>query len=411
MQSPLVHLATLAQRERVGIKRGLENIRALLSALGNPERAYPMVLIGGTNGKGSTGAFLAHACRAAGLRVGWGTSPHLVSVTERVWIDGSPMADATLDGHLQAVLQAEARIGIEATFFELVIAATYLAFRASGVDLAFVEVGLGGRWDATNAADPMLSILTNVALDHQAYLGDTMAAIAREKLCIGRTGRPLVVGPTLDPEWLAPLQECALKMVAAPALEGATIHWDHSLVQGHRMGLAGAHQTENLATAWEAIRQLRLLGFDLSEAAVWRGLEKSRWPGRLWAVPSLSAVWMDGAHNPDGARVLAAHARACSVRPHLYFGAMKDKDLGGVAAELKAMNPRSLSFIKGANPRYAELKQLREAWGVEADMLDLKEAAARLRQPSDGPRLVAGSLYLIGDLLGELGIKPNTGLA
>lgn len=402
------NLELLAQRERVGIKRGLENIKALLSALGHPERAYPVVLIGGTNGKGSTGAFLAHACRAADLRVGWATSPHLVEVSERVWIDGAPIIPEELDRNLGEVLAAEAKLGLEATFFELVIAATYLAFRNSSVDLALVEVGLGGRWDATNAADPVLSILTNVALDHQVYLGDTVEAIAREKLCIGRAGRPLVLGPSLVPEWLASFREEEMNLVASTRAEGAELRWDHSLVQGHRIGLAGAHQLENLGTALEALRQLRALGFRIPEQAAWRGLEGCGWPGRLWAVPGLSEVWMDGAHNPDGARVLAAHARACGVRPHLFFGAMNDKDLAGVAAELRTMHPVSLTFLRGAHPRYAEAGQLREAWGEAAELLTLEAAALRLRQPAAGPRLVAGSLYLIGDLLKELGINPNT---
>ena len=406
MATSFLHLERLATREKVGIKRGLDNIRSLLKALGNPERAYPVVLIGGTNGKGSTGAFMAHAARACGLRVAWATSPHLMSVRERVWIDGNPISDSALDAHLEKVFSAEGRIGIEATYFELVIAATYLAFREAAVDLAFVEVGLGGRWDATNAADPVLSILTNVALDHQAFLGDSREAIAREKLCIGREGRPLVLGPALLPKWLAPFRECEMNLVLAPPIEGAVIHWDHSLVGERRVGLAGAHQIENLATALEGIGQLRRLGFNLPEALVWRGIEACRWPGRLWAVPGLANVWMDGAHNPDGARVLAAHARACGVRPHLCFGAMKDKDLAGVASELKALEPISLTFLRGENPRYAGAAELRVAWGVDAELVSLEVAAERLRLPSDSPRLVAGSLYLIGDLLGKLGINP-----
>jgi dihydrofolate synthase/folylpolyglutamate synthase len=403
----MVNLAVLAQRERVGIKRGLDNIRSLLAALGHPEQAYPVVLIGGTNGKGSTGAFLAHACRASGLRVGWATSPHLVDVTERVWLDGAPISAEQLDHCLGKVLAAEQGLALEATFFELVIAATYLAFREADVELALVEVGLGGRWDATNAADPVLSVLTNVALDHQAYLGHSLEAIAREKLCIARSGRPIVLGPGLSPEWLSPLRECDPRLVTAPAiLDGVELCWDHSIVQGHRIGLAGPHQIENLAVAREALHQLRNLGFNLPDEAVWRGLETVRWPGRLWKVPGLSEVWLDGAHNPHGARALAAHARACGVRPHLFFGAMKDKDVADMAAALQGMNPLSLTFVRGAQERYAEGEQLTEAWGTAVEVLDLRETTARLREPSDAPRLVAGSLYLLGDLLRELGINP-----
>lgn len=404
----LLNLEVLTRRERVGIKRGLENIRALLAALDHPEGTYPVVLIGGTNGKGSTGAFLAHACRAAGVRVGWATSPHLLDVTERVWIDGAPIPGGLLDRHLGTVLEAERRAGVEATFFELVIAATYLSFREAGVDLALVEVGLGGRWDATNAAEPVLSILTNVALDHQVYLGDTLESIAREKLCIGRAGRPMVLGPRLDPNWLAPLQECAADLSVAPSIEGAAIHWDHTEVQGHRIALAGAHQLENLATSLATLHHLRMGGLHLPEDQVWKGLEGAHWPGRLWSVPGLADVWLDGAHNPHGAQVLAAHALACGVRPHLYFGAMKDKDLEGVAAALLKMKPLSLTFVRGEQERYAGAEQLRRAWGSPAEVLSLEAAATRLREPAEAPRLVAGSLYLLGDLLREWGISPNT---
>ena len=156
----------------------------------------------------------------------------------------------------------------------------------------------------------------------------------------------------------------------------------------------------------EALHQLRNLGFQLPTEAVWSGLEACRWPGRLWQVPGLPGVWLDGAHNPHGARALAAHALATQVRPHLFFGAMQDKDLAGMAAAFLALKPASLTFIRGVQERYAEAPALRAAWGREVACLSLAEAARRLREPAEGPRLVAGSLYLIGDLLQELGVKP-----
>jgi dihydrofolate synthase/folylpolyglutamate synthase len=295
---------------------------------------------------------------------------------------------------------------VEATYFELMVAAALLAFRMTGVEIAVVEVGLGGRWDSTNATDPVVSVLTSVGLDHQAFLGDTREAIGREKLCIARDGRPLVLGPGLDPDWARTLLECGPELVAAPPLAADFLRWDHSIVAGSRVGLPGAHQLANLATALEALRQLRNLGFPVPHDAMWRGFANCRWPGRMWAVPGLDRVWMDGAHNPDGARMLAAHARYCKVRPHLVFGAMKDKDLRGMAAELLAMEPAGLTFVKGEGERYASAQQLREAFGMDAEALSLPRAAARLRDPHAGPWLVAGSLYLLGDLLRELGIAP-----
>ncbi|HEX9081405.1 MAG TPA: Mur ligase family protein [Holophagaceae bacterium] len=401
-------LPRLHARGHFGIKCGLENIRALLAGLGHPEDSYPSVLIAGTNGKGSTGAFLAHMLRAAGFVVGWTTSPHLVDVTERIWVDGAPIGEGALDLLLTEAFEAEARAGIQATYFELMITAALLAFRMTGVEIALLEVGMGGRWDATNATDPILTLLTTVGLDHQQYLGDTREAIATEKLCTAREGRPLVLGPSLDPGWIRPLLTCEPILCPAPPVGPAEVHWDHSRLDGRRVGLPGLHQLDNLATALEAVRQLRGLGFPIPEARIWDGVASVQWPGRLWAVPGLEGVWMDGAHNPEGARVLAEHAQACGIRPHLYFGAMGDKDLAGIAAQLKRMAPRSVTFIRGEAPRYADLDPLRAAWGMEAPLLSVPEAARRLRQPFPEPRLVTGSLYLLGDLLRELQVEPTS---
>jgi dihydrofolate synthase/folylpolyglutamate synthase len=401
-----VFIPRLQERGHLGIKCGLENIQALLENLGRPDAGFPVVLIAGTNGKGSTGAFLAHMLKAAGFVVGWTTSPHLVEVTERIWVDGEPIGEGALELLLGEAFEAEVRLGLHATYFELMITAALSAFRMTGVEVALVEVGMGGRWDATNATDPILTVLTTVGLDHQHYLGDTREAIAREKLCTAREGRPLVLGPTLDPEWIRPLLPCEPTLHPAPRLGAADIYWDHSRVEGKRVGLAGLHQLDNLATAFEAVRQLQAMGFPVPEHRLWTGVAATHWPGRLWKVPELEGVWMDGAHNPDGARVLADHALACGVRPHLYIGAMGDKDLAGVAHELKRMRPLSVTFVQGDAPRYATAHDLWEAWGLEAPLLTVRQASAHLRAQTEAPRLVTGSLYLLGDLLRELEIRP-----
>jgi dihydrofolate synthase/folylpolyglutamate synthase len=402
----LIHIPRLQERGHLGIKCGLENIRALLDALGRPEDSFPVVLIAGTNGKGSTGAFLAHMLKAAGLVVGWTTSPHLVDLTERIWVDGEPIGEGALELLLGEAFEAEEQTGLHATYFELMIVAALSAFRMTGIEVALLEVGLGGRWDATNATEPVLTVLTTVGLDHQMYLGDTVEAIAREKLCTARDGRPLVLGPTLDPDWIRTLLPSSPTLHPAPRLGPADIYWDHSTVGGQQVGLAGLHQLDNLATAFEVVRQLRTLGFPIPDAQLWSGAASAVWPGRLWKVPGLDGVWMDGAHNPDGAQVLADHALACGVRPHLYFGAMGDKDLVGVARELKRMRPLSVTFVQGDAPRYARAQELWEAWGLEAPMLTVRQASAHLRARTEAPRLVTGSLYLLGDLLRELGIRP-----
>jgi dihydrofolate synthase/folylpolyglutamate synthase len=401
------HIQALEARGHWGIKRGLENPRRLLEALDRPQDAWPAVLVAGTNGKGSTGAFLAHALHACGLRTGWTTSPHLVSPAERIWVNGAVLTEAHLDRLLGKVFRAEARLGIQATYFELMIAAAALAFREARVQLAVVEVGMGGRWDATNACDPILTVLTNVQMDHMNFLGDTREAIAREKLCTARAGRPLVLGPGLDPGWVWPLLETRPVLCPAPSLRAETVSFDHSVVQGHPIRLAGLHQLDNLATAWEALRELSRLGFPVTPGAAWAGLERTVWPGRLWSVPELQGVVMDGAHNLDGARALATHARATGVRPHLVFSAMGDKDLTGMRAQLMTMEPRSVTLVRGDNPRYATAEALRELWGAGLPVLDIDSAANRLREPQEGYRLVCGSLYFLGDLLRSLGLVPH----
>ena len=401
------HIKKLEKRSHLGIKKGLGNTHALLKALGRPDQSYPIVLIAGTNGKGSVGAILAHALKAAGNVVGWYTSPHLVEPLERIWMDGAHIGAGALDLLLNEAFEVERDEGLEATYFEMMTVAAFSAFRMTGVELAIVEVGLGGRWDATNACDPLLSVLTNVGLDHQQYLGSTLEAIATEKLCIAREGHTLVVGPDLDPEWLRFLLECRPAVFSAPAVQATEVAWDHSMVEGHRLNLAGAHQLQNLATALEVIRHLRCLGFPIPDAAMWRGIEETHWPGRLWQVPGLENVWMDGAHNPAGAKVLAEHAMACGVQPELFFGAMKDKDLQAMKAELMRMNPRSVTGVVGQGERWADAEALRAAWGPELEVLDIKHTAACLKQKAVDTRLVTGSLYLLGDLLRELRIFPK----
>ena len=401
------HLEKLNKRSHWGIKKGLGNTTALLETLGRPDRSYPIVLIAGTNGKGSVGALLANAMKSAGSVVGWYTSPHLVAPMERIWIDGQHIGPGALDLLLNEAFEAERDEGLEATYFEMMTVAAFSAFRMTGVELAIIEVGLGGRWDATNACEPMVSVLTNVGLEHQQYLGNTLEAIAREKLCIARDGHTLVVGQDLKPDWLWPLMECRPAIFPAPALSPSHIAWDHSLVNGHRLNLAGAHQVKNLATALEVMRHLRCMGFPIPDSALWEGIEETQWPGRLWKVPGLDDVWMDGAHNPDGAKVLADHAVACGVHPALFFGAMKDKDLMAMKSQLMRMAPRSMTGIVGQGDRWANAEQLRSVFGDELEVLNIQQLAGRLKEKGDGTRLVTGSLYLLGGLLGALRIYPN----
>ena len=410
---PLAAIEALERRGHWGIKKGLDNIRALLGGLRGPERAFPAVLIAGTNGKGSTGAFMAHGLRAAGRRVGWTTSPHLLCPAERIWIDGRRICDDRLDSLLSRVLQVESAAGVTATYFELIVVAAMLAFCDFKVDVALVEVGMGGRWDATNALDPILTVLTNVAMDHMEHLGNTPEAIAAEKLCTARDGRPLVLGPGLDPAWLAPLCASKPKMVASKEL-GGDVFWESSAVCGHRIKLAGRHQLKNLATALAAIETMRGMGWALDMDRVWEGFSSAEWPGRLWRPPILPQglppnVVLDGAHNLAGAEALAAHLVECGVRPHIFFAAMGDKDMAGMARALASAAPLGVTVVKGDDARWATPGAMQEAWAAaghaETPVATIGELALKLRGESSDKYLVTGSLYFLGRLLKEMDIS------
>jgi dihydrofolate synthase/folylpolyglutamate synthase len=400
-------LSTLEFRGHWGIKKGLENISALLEGLGHPERAFPAILIAGTNGKGSTGAFLAHGLMASGLKIGWTTSPHLQSPAERIWINGQRIGEAELGSHLGQVLAAEKACGIKATYFELMISAALLAFSRIHIDLALVEVGMGGRWDSTNILNPILTILTNVALDHTEHLGNTLEAIAAEKLCTARSGRPLVLGPNLDPDWLQSLCESQPIMAASKKLD-AEIFWDYSIVNGQRVALPGRHQVENLTTALKAIEELRGLGWGIGLERAFQGMAQAEWPGRLWSVPGLSKIVFDGAHNPKGAEALASHILECGIRPHIFFSAMADKDLFGMAKALATAKPLGTTIVSGNGPRWASLEAMQQAFAAAGhgglSAMPMEELAPKLKKNISDIYIATGSLYFLGHLTKALGI-------
>lgn len=407
MNSGMTNKQMLDARGHWGIKRGLENPQRLLEALGNPQNSFKTILLAGTNGKGSTGSFISHALRACKISIGWTTSPHLVSPTERIWINGSNLEIDDLERLLGKIFKVEAQLGIQATYFELITTAAFLAFREAKIDIAVVEVGMGGRWDATNVSDPILTVLTNVEMDHVAHLGNTREKIAREKLCTARSERPLVIGPSLNPKWIQQQLECHPILLPAHKMQADTISWDHSWINGHRIQLAGKHQIDNLATAWEALVALKQCGVNIDQNMAWLGIENATWPGRLWKVPGLSNVFMDGAHNLDGARHLAAHSRSTGIKPHLFFSAMSDKDLFGMKAQLVTMEPVITTLVYGENPRYANPSVLKELWGTNLEVIDIPKAAQSLKKSSEHYRLVCGSLYFLGDLLTALDITPT----
>ncbi len=383
---------------------GLERMERALEALGHPERRYPVLHVGGTNGKGSTCAMAAAALAEAGLAVGLYTSPHLVRFNERIQVRGDPIDDAALADAVDRIRGAcpwhEA--GPEAdrlTYFEFATLAGLVHFARAGVDVAVVEVGLGGRFDATTAVEPRVSALAQIGLDHTQILGETVEQIAFEKAGIFKPGVPAVVHAHQPRGALEVLRAEAARR-GAPLIV-ASAAWDGPIA------LRGAHQRGNAALAAAALRQLARAGVPVPEDAVARGIATARWPGRL---EEIGGVLLDGAHNPDGAAALAAALPALHPgRPvELVFGVLADKDH---AAMLRALAPaaRRLHLVAPTTPRAraaGDLYARARALGADADVHPALEDAlgCATRAAADGALVcVAGSLYLVGEARALLG--------
>jgi dihydrofolate synthase / folylpolyglutamate synthase len=395
----------LAQLQPLAMRFGLERMERALAALGFPERRAPVLLVGGTNGKGSTCAMAAAALRAAGHRVGLYTSPHLVRFNERIAVDGREIDDAALGDSVAEVRRAcpwhdgggpEERL----TYFEFATLLALVHFARARAGVAVLEVGLGGRFDATNAVSPAVTAVARIALDHMELLGDTLEAIAREKAGIFRPGVAAVSHGAQPPEALAALRDEAARR-GAP-FEVAAREWTGAV------GLAGPHQRANAALAAAALARLDAAGVRVPPAAIAAGIAGARWPGRL---ETLDGVLLDGAHNPDGAAALAASLAALHPgRPvELVYGVLADKDGEGMLAAL-APAVRRLHLVQPPSPRARAVESvaaLAAARGIAADAhggdLAGAIACARAAAGADGIAVVAGSLYLVGAARALLG--------
>jgi dihydrofolate synthase/folylpolyglutamate synthase len=376
------------------MRPGLSRTRALLASLGNPQSSFVSILIAGTNGKGSTAATISALLAVGGVRAGLYTSPHLVSVTERIRIEDVDVSSESLDGALALVSRVAAPGLRGPTYFEALTAAAFELFRRARVSVAIVEVGIGGRLDATNVLTPDVSVVTNVAADHLDVLGPALEDVAREKAGIFRKGQPALLGAlgTADGPRAALHAEArriGARLVEIPPAADAVF------------SLPGAHQRQNLALALAAARAVA----PLDEAAVSRGLAAVRWPGRLQRIEREGArpLLLDGAHNPPGAAALAEHLDATGLagRVDLLFGGMSDKDLPGVFAPLAA-RARRIVLVAPGSPRAEKPEALRARLGrPDLETADsVAEGLARLEEADgDGPVLVAGSLYLVGEVL------------
>ena len=423
---PLQYLLSL---EKFGIKFGLANIQTLAAALGHPHSHFQSILIAGTNGKGSVAAMTDMALRSAGLKVGRYTSPHLVRLEERFAIDGTPVDSGVLIGVIQEMqvlidgLIANGSLESPPTFFEVTTAIGFELFRRAHIDVAVLEVGLGGRLDATNIVQPIATAITSIDFDHEQYLGNTLAAIAAEKAGVLRRGVPVVVGPVpaeardvlvsmADLSGATFVEADAGVRLESISSDGrttislATELRDYGRVQ---LGLRGDHQVPNALVAVRLLEQLERQ-LPVTAASITAGIRDVRWPGRLQMLELSRGrrVLLDAAHNPAGAWALASYLKREFPEPlPLVFGAMRDKD---VSLMLKTLLPVASVIVmtQPDTPRAHEAGEL-------ATIARTLSPAARIEVESDPARALerawtycpvicaAGSIFLIGNLLESIG--------
>jgi len=402
---PLQYLFGL---EQFGIKFGLDNITAIVARLGHPERAFTSIHVAGTNGKGSVTAMVDASLRAAGHKSARYTSPHLVDLSERFVIDGRPVGERDLVRAVADVrdaiddLRTRGELEVQPTFFEVTTAVAFELFRRANVEIAVLEVGLGGRLDATNVVAPphlVATAITSIAFDHQLYLGPTLREIALEKAGIIKPGVPLVVGP-LPAEARTAIEAVARQRGAAVIQAAAEDAADFAI------GLRGAHQVANAAVAVRLLQTVDAHGVAVPASAIGAGLADPRWPGRL-ETRSLSGgreILLDAAHNPAGAAALASYLEgdAAPKRP-LVYAAMRDKDVDGMFTALLPAVSRLIA-TRASNPRSTEPAALAARARAIAPGLPISiepviaDALAEAWRHS--PRIVvAGSIFLLGDVL------------
>jgi dihydrofolate synthase / folylpolyglutamate synthase len=408
-------LAWLYARQRFGIKQGLENVETLLAALDRPQDSFLAVHVTGSNGKGSVCAFLESALRAAGHPVGRYISPHLTSFTERVTVDGKeiPRADVSLlVEQLKPIVEDLEERQIVPTFFEVVTALAFLYFRRRRVPLAVIEVGMGGRWDATNVVKPIVSVITNVGLEHTDRLGSTIAAIAQEKAGIIKPETPIVTRAVADAYDVIRrrAKEVGAPIHFAPAPEAkefldrteTSVSYFGNTVP-LRLPLLGKHQAENASLAATA---LQAMGdrFPVGAEALRKGFENTKWPGRLERASKDPLVLLDGAHNAPAMKALVGFLERVVAprRIRVLFAAMRDKN---VPAMVRTLAPLVSEWVVTApgTERAVPAKVLAETLkkeGITAEpVADVVEAIRRLHRDADRDDilLITGSLFLVGE--------------
>lgn len=405
----------LAYLEKLGdevmtMKFGLKTIRALLGALGNPHLEYPSVLIGGTNGKGSIARFLNSICTACGIRNGLYTSPHLMRVEERFAVDHYSIDPETFASHLTRVVGAIAGLksSFHPTYFETLTAVAFLYFLEQEVELAILEVGMGGRLDSTNVVDPLLAILTPVGLDHQGFLGETLEEVAFEKAGILGQAKSALMAPQRSQVQQVFLSEAAKNKVTLQGLDSPGIQCSESsdgryAFRFHeiksKLPLYGQHQVENAALALQAAEILGQSGFSVSSRCMRKGIEETHWRGRIQVFGTDPQVVLDGAHNLDAARALVNfldhHTRAPRA---LVFAMMSDKDIASVLEILEASFER-VYLTRVNSRRAASIEKLKMQCPSGIAVADPLTAYRQALASPVATLVAAGSLYLVGEIL------------
>lgn len=425
-ESPIQRLFAL---EQFGIKLGLDNIRRLLSAFGNPHERFDAVHIAGTNGKGSASAMVERAARHAGHRTGLYTSPHLARIEERIAINGEPITeerfrDVTIDAlALMDRLRREGSLATTPTFFEVTTAIAFEAFRRLGVQVGVIEVGLGGRFDATNVVTPRVAAITSIALDHEKHLGNSLAGIAFEKAGILKRGVPAVVG-AVHPEARSVIEDVA-KHEGVPLVDADWRLLDHVAVRKGRatitvttpracyrditLALAGRHQVANALVAIRTLETLDAVGARLDTDDIVAGLTDVVWPARLeWLrLNPQRALLIDAAHNVAGAHALAQYLTDSGVAPlPIVLAVMKDKDVGGIVAALARV---ASSFIATSVPTLRALAAAaltghmrRVAPNLRVDTIDDVDQAVEAAFSTSHKAAAAGSIFFVGPLRARL---------
>ena len=400
------------------VKPGLSRTGRLLDLLGHPERTFPAVHVAGTNGKGSVVAMLDAVLRRAGYRVGRFTSPELVDFRDRIAIDDRWLPETDWAAGVSRIRPSLDSVADRPTRFEAVTALAFDAFARQAIDIALVETGLGGRFDATNLVRPIVSVLCNVALDHCAVLGGSIEQIAWEKAGIAKRGVPLLIGEVPPQALAVVLAECA--EVGAVPVDADRIDvqrtggdWGSTtyrvvregLPQTIELGLLAEYQRDNLQVALGVLELLREQGFAVSDAAIVGGLREARWPGRFEVVRRTPNVVLDGAHNVAGAKRLAEEVeRLVPERGHrrLLLGILKDKDVDGIARSL-AESVDCVTLCASTSPRALRAVQLQKRVGglfLQSTWYDSVEGALERLVPSLSGRetlVIAGSLSVVAE--------------